>query len=97
VRFGLIQSLGDETLRQFYTTGFAPVARQTWADAVVAFFDRFAALDNVDVFEIDVDQHVFVYEPDLGGVVVDGTSLGDFMKGVVGDGAAVDVRVPAAP
>jgi hypothetical protein len=94
VRFGLIQSLGDTTLRQFYASGLTPVARQTWADAVSAFFDDFAARDNVDVFEIDVDQHVFVYERDLGAVVVDGTSLGDFMKGVVGDGDRVDVRTP---
>jgi hypothetical protein len=97
VRFGLIQSLGDTTLRQFYAAGLTPVARQSWADAVSAFFDTFASRDNVDVFEIDVDRHVFVYEADLGSVVVDGTTLGDFMKGVVGDGPRVDVRVPVGP
>jgi hypothetical protein len=97
VRFGLIQSLGDTTLRQFYAAGLTPVARQSWADAVSAFFDDFAGRDNVDVFEIDVDRHVFVYEADLGSVVVDGTSLGNFMKGVVGDAAPVDVRVPVGP
>jgi hypothetical protein len=77
--------------------GFTPVAGQTRAVAVSAFFDDFAARDNVDVFEIDVDQDVFVSERDLGSVVVDGTSLGDFMKGVVGDAAAVDVRGSVAP
>lgn len=92
VQFGLIQSLGDTTLRQFYSPTGLRLDREVWASAVAAFFDTFETRDNVSVFEIDVDQHVFVYETDLAGPVVDGVSVGAFLKGVVGDDVAVSAR-----
>jgi hypothetical protein len=95
VRFGLIQSLGDVTLRQFFSPTGARLPRERFATAVSTFMDSYEARDNVVVFEVDNDQHVFVYDADLGARVVSGVSLGNFMKGVVGDVPAVSAR--AAP
>jgi hypothetical protein len=92
VRFGLIQSLGDMTLRQFFSPTGARLPRDRFATAVRAFFDSYEARDNVSIFEVDTDQHVFVYDADLGARVVSGVSLGAFMKGVVGDAPAVSAR-----
>jgi hypothetical protein len=92
VQFGLVQSLGDTTLRQFFSATGVALPRETWAGAVAAFFDLEVDRDNVSVFEIDNDQHVFVYDTDLGTAVVDGVSVGTFFKGVVGDAAAVNAR-----
>jgi hypothetical protein len=92
VRFGLTQSLGDTTLRQFFSPTGVQLPREDWATAVDAFFDANEDIANVDVFEIDNDQHVFVYDTDLGTAVVNGTSVGAFYAGVVGDSAPVDAR-----
>jgi len=92
VRFGLTQSLGDTTLRQFYSPTGVQLPREDWATAVDAFFDVHAGIANVDVFEIDNDQHVFVYDTDLATAVVNGTTVGAFYSGVVGDSAPVDAR-----
>jgi len=93
VRLGLIQSLGDTTLRQFYSPTGVALARETWASAVSTFFDAEAQKPNVTVFEVDNDQHVFVYDVDFAATVVDGVSLSAFIGGVSGDSASVSARV----
>jgi hypothetical protein len=94
VRFGLIQSNADQTLRSFFAPSFQPLSASTWDAALDDWVQARADVENLRVFITSGSKHVYLYDRDLAATVVDGVALSDFMAGVVGDGAFVSALSP---
>jgi hypothetical protein len=94
VRFGLIQSNADPTLRYFYSPDGQQLPAATWDTALDAWVAARSNVANLRLFITGEERHVYVYDRDLAATVVDGVALASFMAGVVGDDAFVSAITP---
>ena len=88
-RFGLVSSLGDETIRLFYGFGYpdcenpAGMNAATFEAGIEELRDEILApLDNVRAFTIASEEHVWT-DNGLGTVEVDGVTLADWIAALV--------------
>jgi hypothetical protein len=94
VRFGLIQSNADQTLRFFFSPDGQQLPPATWDTALDAWVAARADVPNLRVFITPGEKHVYVYDGNFAATVVDGVTLSSFMAGVVGDGDFVSAVTP---
>lgn len=94
VRFGLIQSNADPTLRFFFSPNGQQLPAATWDAALDAWVAARSDIPNLRLFVTGEEKHVYVYDQDLAATVVDGVTLSSFMAGVVGDDAFVSAITP---
>ena len=100
-RFGLVQSLGDRTMRAVYGEGYpdcdqptVPMPAAAYAAGVAELRDDvMAALPNARAFTIDSDGHVWTGRP-LGETAVAGVSLGAWMADMVSGAEPWESAIP---
>jgi hypothetical protein len=96
-RFGLATSTGDSTNRSFLSLGGSSVTADEYADAIDDLALRFSTLPQWALFAEDSTDHVLgLQNPLKSSVSVDGTTLADFMRGVI-TGEGFGDALPADP
>ena len=101
-RLGIISSLRDNTIRQFYGFGYPDCENPQGVMAAEAFQAGIEELrdvilpplDNARAYTIDSQEHVWTDNP-LGSVEVDGVTLSSWIAAVVGGGDWDSVTPPA--
>lgn len=99
-RFGLISSLEDGTIRLFYGYGYPsctnpqiPMPAAPFTEGLNQLADEILApYDNAKVYYITGGIHVWLLDNPVGGLVVDGVSLTDWIRALISGNGFENVR-----